>query len=141
MQVRLASHLLGQGACRISGHRRCYLHRSLLPLPVSQVDLPKRLLCPLGSRQQATRLHQVCPFSSCDFSLMDSITTSHPKLRLTVRWVPGLTTRCSMHRPEKLSGREALVGARPHGAPYTGGGKGLRLSNIRRTACALTLAG
>ncbi len=86
---RLASHLLGQGGRRVSSDGCSHRHRSLGTTLMTQADLPKGLLGPLGGTQQSARLHQLPPFSCLDSFLMDSITNSHPKLWLTVRRVPG----------------------------------------------------
>src|SRR5207253_11386084 len=85
VRLRLASHLLGQGGGWINCYGRCHRHRSLLSTPMTQADLPKGLFRPLLGRQQGARLHHAQPFFRLNSSLMDSITSVHLKLWLTVR--------------------------------------------------------
>ena len=91
VRLRLASHLLGQGGGWINCYGRCHRHRSLLSTPMTQADLPKGLFRPLLGRQQGARLHHAQPFFRLNSSLMDSITSVHLKLWLTVRWTARVT--------------------------------------------------
>ena len=75
---RLILHLLRQGGRWMVGDRARDLDGSLRSALIAQVHAAKGVFSPLQGRQQGTRIHQGCSFTSVclSHSLMNSITSS-----------------------------------------------------------------